>query len=537
MKKITLFILVLISLLFAACNFSGSDGKFSGETTTMEVSVYDIMSGLLFEEYDGTVSSGTVGSDQTVEIMENVYTISLEMVGEVPASIKIPEPITGTKLSDFENKSFVFTEIPVGTQLQFKLLVSDLGGELFEGTSDVVTITPAMQTVSIPMNKVYEYLPLYSKGNGYNLTMKNLKNKNDAVALRNFFVSFTTDDESNLYALEYSWSDYMNVVRYSPKNSYVKGDVIAVVSYEFGNDTKLVYDKNNGSIYLLDYYESAPMISEIKNAKTAKPVDKDTEEMTSEVTVIHSMWTAKIYTVYNEKLYFIEDELKDEQDPNAGSNYFLKRYALSELNGEPGNAPLAEKSLLLGSCSAYEKEGESQYCQLLDSSEKLNPSFLSFTDMAVNENGIYILYSEWCENNGVKEGIRNDIYSRGCVIVVGSDMEKASCRTVGLANSKMKCSDSNDSFYAILPKSIDPSVAGSGFYGPERIFAIKEKELVFADNGACPVKYGSSEGKKHLVKLNLDTMSWVAEEVDAGFTEKHFGYSSVSQFDKTEWVD
>lgn len=510
MKK--LFFAISIAVLFlASCNFDGAKNINRAGTTSVEVPVYNFLSGILLEQTAATAgTTGAIGSTETSGTSSvtsnNEYSVKISFEGNVPDGAVLPEEIKGSKLEDFYGKTFSVKNIPVGAEVQFKITVSDNGGELYEGFSKVVKIKSGVQNIAIAMKRAVDYMLLWNWEPDVNdryekhWYAKNRKNTFDSYEMdwnQGIIPDFITDKDGNIYVVEDRNDEsegFVRVInRYSASSGFKKKTTVAV--FEEEKYPRSSYDSSTDTLYAMSDFDgiydiySFQNVSKVTEAKRFPSSDKQFTPYD------HNVLS---FAVFKDSLYILDTNNIYSYDYNN-----LK----TEYDGDP----------------------EIKSVSLHDVIEDLGINTIDygreeFNDFAVNDKGVYVLFANHNLDKGDDALFSNSIFvSRGGVLKFDHNLKHDSIIgfSKNIYRATLTTSNGTLGFDQRIPNGIS-----KGFYGPQKIYAIKEKELVFLDGGAWfdlskPAKGGidfDETNENHIVTLNLERMSWTAESVDYLFS-------------------
>lgn len=550
MKKFSFFIITFFVLIFGCRVQSASENNF---TSDLVVPVGNIVERLVFQsEYSEL----------------DTFTLKLEFVDEEPQHEAFNQEISGS-LEDLmtSGEKFFISGIPFGTSLQIKLSVfvsSETAQSklIYQGVSEKITITKEFTNIKVFMSAVKDtepekepggeeagsgsdsgtggesgsgtetgtteeisgplYVPVWARSssdstNGYFGVYDAFDEKLSDISLYSvpdgeMPDDFVSDGKGTSY-FGYVAINENNVVHgfeiYRYKDGdYSKSNYIWYVTTNTNDVSVLYYDMaydgdQNALYVMLSCSDRTTYIYKIENpdTKTAPSPDNPTKliydsAQTATVTGV----TATQFAVYDDTVYLI---YWDEAERST----MVCSYDFGGITGVTP-FPLAAENVA---------DGYVQYG---------NMDYLSFPDLAVNEKGIFILAREVSHNVSKSADFIN--YSRGALIRMTHSLTNPTM--TGWTSDETRVFNEDNTSLTSFAAAFWPGDGGSGFWGPERILALKGNALVFADDGAYlytvdkSASYATTVQKNSIVIVNLSDMT---------ITSTLFANSSTVQFDST----
>lgn len=450
----------------------------------------------------------------------DIYEVTLDFVGTAPACDKFEKTQT---TANPEKVTYSITGLHAGDKVQLKLSIKKNGALIAEGVSQEKTIEIGRNNLTITVKRMHDWVFAYDNiENKLLLTIidklsgESKKYNNQELVIDDFtsgsVKDFCTDDEGNLYVFMVEVNESQKkegrIYRYKPGNGDYREKQLLYpgFDYEFYSDPSdidfyptaydsgdMYYDSKEDALYVMGPVSANYCIYKFeKPAESTGLAKVDLDKPYKRVPAITDgvAYSRLSMAVYDNTVYYA-GRMED-----SGTFYLIVKTD-------------DKQSVLL-------KDYTNNISSFVDGLDIKQPfsrdDYKLIKDMVVNETGIYILL------NNTKDSIPfggGTGYSRGALIKV--DLDLTTAKAIGWSNStqhiRSMYSDETDSdrltFYS--PKSIK-----DGFYGPQKILAIKPKELVFADDGSALYMYGNNSlGVKqmnNIVSVDLEKLSYTSIE-------------------------
>ena len=498
MKKFAF--LILSVLLFAGCNnMLTNPDAFNGEDAHVSIDVSQIQ-------------ARNAGAG-------NVITCTLDFVGEEPKHA----PFEKTQTVSGGTIDYTIKGLPVGATVQFKLSVFRNDLLLCEGISKKITIKEK-NALSILLNKKNNWiiLPLsvYDDAYGkvedktYNVDLSASKidydMENTILTSDSYSYScYCTDDKGNVYLATSDQGSY-GIIRctlpYGAPVTIVNPDSIERI-------VQMKYDVSTDTLYYLD---SANQLYSVPKAST-------TSQTNSPYSIPFKDPTNNApFAIYNGYLYYIDSDY-----PDINSQAVICR--------QPLNVQAPDKSMFLFEVKVDETQPESVYSYSGTIAEPLKTTLtnsnVEITDLAVTNEGVFVLIRDRTDY------IIPSSYSatRGGIVKIDHNLNSA--ELYGWTNTKRVITEnisdgsSTYNFPQYMPKNIS-----AGFYGPDKIVAIRPKKLVFTDYGAWAYIDETNTLKKelerssNLIIFDLEECTWTSQKITLNLSNSLFPSVDHSDF-------
>lgn len=454
----------------------------------------------------------------------DIYEVTLDFVGTAPICDKFEKTQT---TANPEKITYSITGLHAGDKVQLKLSIKKNGALIAEGVSQEKTIEIGRNNLTITVKRMHDWVFVYdNRENKLLLTIidklsgESKKYNNQELVIDDFtsgsVKDFCTDDKGNIYVFMVEQNgnqeDEGRIYRYRPGNGDYREKQLLYpgFDYEFYSDPSdmfystaydsgdMYYDSKEDALYVMGpvSVEGYPYYCTYKFEKPAESTGLAIVDINDPYKRVPAITDGGAYSRLSMAVY-------------DNTVYYAGR-----LEDPPGTFSLIVKtddkqSVLLKDYT----NNISSWVDGLDIKQPFSTDdYKLIKDMVVNETGIYILL------NNTKDSIPfggGTGYSRGALIKV--DLDFTTARAIGWSNStqhiRSMYSEETDpdrlTFYS--PKSIK-----DGFYGPQKILAIKPKELVFADDGSALYMYGNNSlGVKqmnNIVSVDLEQLSYTSIE-------------------------
>lgn len=495
MKKFAF--LILSVLLFAGCNnMLTNPNAFNVEDAHVSIDVSQIQ-------------ARNAGAG-------NVITSTLDFVGEEPKHA----PFEKTQTVSGGTIDYTIKGLPVGATVQFKLSVFRNGLLLCEGISKKITIKEK-NALSILLNKKNNWiiLPLSVYSNGeilesktYNVDLSASKIDYDMVnKTLPPYSCFCTDDKGNVYFATLNENQGNEIIRCTLP--YV-GDQVTLVN--LGSSIKMKYDVSTDTLYYLD---SANQLYSVPKASTTSKTEPS-DSITLECLTIDTK-----FAIYNGYLYYIE------YNPDNNSHV---------IHRQPLNPEVSDKPMILFQVEEGEnvENGESNPTYSGVIAEQVKETFndcrfnVEITDLAVTNEGVFVLLRDHTYM------IQNVPYNatRGGIVKIDHNLTSANLygwtKTKQVIIASKKADDSNPEGSSFTISQYMPENISAGFYGPDKIVAIRPKKLVFTDYGAWAYIDGTIgltqnlKKSKNLIIFDLEECTWTSQKITLDLSEAFFPSAS-----------
>ena len=500
MKKFAF--LILSVLLFAGCNnMLTNPDAFNVENAHVSIDVSQIQ-------------ARNAGAG-------NVITCTLDFVGEEPKHA----PFEKTQTVSGGTIDYTIKGLPVGATVQFKLSVFRNGLLLCEGISKKITIKEK-NALSILLNKKnnWIFLPLSVKDDGSGeaggLKAHNVDLSASEIVYNNIENTpltpdscYCTDDKGNVYFATLNKNQGIEIIRCTLP--YV-GDQVTLVNLgsSIENIEQMKYDVGTDTLY---YQDSANRLYSVPKASTTSKTEPS-DSITLECLTIDTK-----FAIYNGYLYYIE------YNPDNNSHV---------IHRQPLNAEVSDKPMILFQVEEGEnvENGESNptYSGAIAEPLKttLTNSNVEITDLAVTNEGVFVLLRDHTYM------IQNVPYNatRGGIVKIDHNLTSANLygwtKTKQVIIASKKADDSNPEGSSFTISQYMPENISAGFYGPDKIVAIRPKKLVFTDYGAWAYIDGTIgltqnlKKSKNLIIFDLEECTWTSQKITLDLSEAFFPSAS-----------
>lgn len=503
MKKFAF--LILSVLLFAGCNnMLTNPDAFNGEDAHVSIDVSQIQ-------------ARNAGAG-------NVITCTLDFVGEEPKHA----PFEKTQTVSGGTIDYTIKELPVGATVQFKLSVFRNGLLLCEGISKKITIKEK-NALSILLNKKNNWIFLQlSVKDAYGIVEDKTYNVDLSASKIDYNMENTpllpdscycTDDKGNVYLATSNQDGYV-IIRYtlpycSDPVTLVNPDSnigeIAQMKYDVGTDT-LYYQVSDNQLY------SVPKVS---TTSQTEPSDS----ITLECLTIDTK-----FAIYNGYLYYIE------YNPDNNSHV---------IHRQPLNAKVSDKPMILFKVETGETEPVYSGTIAEQVKETFNgDSFnVEITDLAVTNEGVFVLIRD--RTNSMVSGDSNNA-TRGGIVKIDHNLTSANLygwtKTKQVIIASKKADGSNLEGSSFIISQYMPENISAGFYGPDKIVAIRPKKLVFTDYGAWAYIDGTIgltqnlKKSSNLIIFDLEECTWTSQKITLDLSEAFFPSASFVECSGPDYI-
>lgn len=500
MKKFAF--LILSVLLFAGCNnMLTNPDAFNGEDAHVSIDVSQIQ-------------ARNAGAG-------NVITCTLDFVGEEPKHA----PFEKTQTVSGGTIDYTIKGLPVGATVQFKLSVFRNDLLLCEGISKKITIKEK-NALSILLNKKNNWiiLPLSVKDayekvedKTYNVDLSASKidydMENKTLTSDSYSYScYCTDDKGNVYLATSNEKQGIEIIRctlpYGAPVTIVNPDSkierIAQMKYDVGTDT-LYYQNSDNQLY------SVPKASTTSQTNPSDFIQF--KEPTNNAQ----------FAIYNGYLYYIESD-------------YTETSTFAKICRQPLNAETPDISMFLFEVKVDETQPEPVYS--VEIAEQVKETFngssfnVEITDLAVTNEGVFVLLRDHTYM------IQNVPYNatRGGIVKIDHNLTSANLygwtKTKQVIIASKKAGDSNPEGSSFTISQYMPENISAGFYGPDKIVAIRPKKLVFTDYGAWAYIDKTNgltrnlKKSKNLIIFDLEECTWTSQEITPDLSEAFFPSAS-----------
>ncbi len=445
----------------------------------------------------------------------NVITSTLDFVGEEPKHA----PFEKTQTVSGGTIDYTIKGLPVGATVQFKLSVFRNGLLLCEGISKKITIKEK-NALSILLNKKnnWIFLPLsvYSNGEAggpkaYNvdLSASEIDYKENTTLTSDS--CFCTDDKGNVYFAISEQNGYGIIRCILPYgvdpvmivNPDIKIESIAQMKYDVSTDT-------------LYYQDSANQLYSVPKASTTSQTNSP-----NFITFKDPTNNAQ-FAIYNGYLYYIESSSTDNNSSAV-------------IHRQPLDSETTDKPMTLFQV----KEGENGPVYSGVIAEPLKETVndyrfnVEITDLAVTNEGVFVLIRDLtdCISLDDKDYPTYNA-TRGGIVKIDHNLNSA--KLYGWTKTKQVIKGDNSVNYlsSFTISQYMPENISAGFYGPDKIVAIRPKKLVFTDYGAWAYIDGTIgltqnlKKSKNLIIFDLEECTWTSQKITLDLSEAFFPSAS-----------
>lgn len=493
MKKFAF--LILSVLLFAGCNnMLTNPNAFNVEDAHVSIDVSQIQ-------------ARNAGAG-------NVITSTLDFVGEEPKHA----PFEKTQTVSGGTIDYTIKGLPVGATVQFKLSVFRNGLLLCEGISKKITIKEK-NALSILLNKKNNWiiLPLSVYSNGeisesktYNVDLSASKIDYDMVNKTLPPDScFCTDDKGNVYFATLNENQGIEIIRCTLP--YV-GDQVTLenLGSSIKNIEQMKYDVGTDTLY---YQDSANQLYSVPKASTTSKTNPPNSIPFKDPTKNAQ------FAIYNGYLYYIESSITQNS-------------SFTEIRRQPLNAETPDESMTLFKVEVDNTQSESVYSYSGAIAEPLKTTLtnsnVEITDLAVTNEGVFVLLRDHTYM------IQNVPYNatRGGIVKIDHNLTSANLYGWTKTKQVITGNSSVDNSPSFTISQYMPENISAGFYGPDKIVAIRPKKLVFTDYGAWAYIDGTIgltqnlKKSKNLIIFDLEECTWTSQKITLDLSEAFFPSAS-----------